>query len=253
MFPPMAKNIRVAAPSRSYDSSLSVAAGTRGLVTLRKPWLVGLFVLAGAVYLSMWLGWAMHWAWLDRADSWTLDAFHGIGVDHPGWVTFWQVLCTVLGPTAFRIVGLVVVIVALRRRQLRLALFVVLSMEVSGLVTEALKAAAERPRPATALVFAPSSSFPSGHALCVMAAVLALTVVVLPMIRRDRWGWVIATGVVIVLLVGVGRVVLNVHNPSDVLAGWAAGYLWFAASLLVLASRPVTAEDEIPVAPDNAR
>jgi membrane-associated phospholipid phosphatase len=249
----IAKNICIAVPSRDYDGSLGVAAGTGGLVTLRKPWLVGLLVLAGAVYPSMWFGWTMHWAWLDWADSRTLDAFHGIGVDHPAWVTFWQVLCTVLGPTTFRIVGLVVVIVALRRRQLRLALFVVLSVEVSGLVTEALKAAAERPRPATALVFAPSSSFPSGHALCVMAAVLALTVIVLPLVRRDRWGWVIATGVVIVLVVGVGRVVLNVHHPSDVLAGWAAGYVWFAASLLVLTRKPVTAEDETPVVPGSAQ
>jgi undecaprenyl-diphosphatase len=75
---------------------------------------------------------------------------------------------------------------------------------------------------------------------------------VLPLIRRELWGWVIATGVLIVFVVGLGRVVLNVHNPSDVLAGWAAGYMWFAASLLVLAGRPVTAEAETPVAPGTA-
>jgi membrane-associated phospholipid phosphatase len=221
-------------------------------MTLRKPWLIGLLVLSGVVYLALWFGWTAHWSWLDAADSTALAAFHEIGVRNPAWVVFWQVLCTVLGPTAFRIVGLVVIIVALRRHQLRLALFVVLSMEVSGLVTEALKAAAGRPRPATALVYGWSSSFPSGHAVCVSAAILALAVVVLPMIRRELWGWAIATGVLIVFVVGLGRVVLNVHNPSDVLAGWAAGYLWFAASLLVLASRPVTAEDEIPVAPGSA-
>ena len=166
-------------------------------MTLRKPWFVGLAVLAAAVYLALWVGWSMQWGWLGAVDSRALDAFYRFGVHHPAWVTFWDVLCTVLGPTAFRIVGLVVIIVALRRRQLRLALFVVLGVEVSGLVTAALKAAADRPRPATALVFAPSSSFPSGHALCVSAAVLALTVIVLPLIRRDSWGWVIATGVVI--------------------------------------------------------
>jgi undecaprenyl-diphosphatase len=219
---------------------------------LRKPWLVGLVVLAAAVYLTVWVGWSMQWAWLDAVDAWGLDAFYRFGVDHPAWVTFWDVLCTVLGPNAFRIVGLVVIVVAVRRRQFRRALFLVLSVELSGLVTEGLKAAAHRPRPATALVFASSSSFPSGHALGVMAAVLALTVIVLPHVRRDRWGWVIAGGAVTVLVIGFGRVVLNVHNPTDVLAGWAAGYLWFAASLLVLTRRPVTAEDETPVAHGSA-
>jgi membrane-associated phospholipid phosphatase len=221
-------------------------------VALRKPWLIGLVVVAAAVYLALWVGWSMQWDWLDAVDSWALDALYRFGVDHPAWVTFWDVLCTVLGPTAFRIVGLVVIIVALWRRQLRLALFVVLSVELSGLLTEALKAAAHRPRPATALVFAPSSSFPSGHALGVMAAVLALTVIVLPLVRRDLWGWVIAGGAVTVLVVGVGRVVLNVHHPTDVLAGWAAGYLLFAASLLVLTRGPVSSADETPAAHGSA-
>jgi len=55
-----------------------------------------------------------------------------------------------------------------------------------------------------------------------------------------------------VLVIGVGRVVLNVHHPSDVLAGWAAGYLWFAASLLVLARKPVSSADETPIAHGSA-
>ena len=234
------------------DSGTDAPAGTGGLMTLHKPWLLGLLVLSVALYLGLWFGWTANWRWLDAADSTALAAFYRIGVGDPAWVAVWQIVCTVLGPTAFRIVGVVLIIVALRRRQLRLALFMVLSIEISGLVTEALKAAAGRPRPATALVFASSSSFPSGHALCVSAAVLALSVIVLPLIRRELWGWVIATGVLIVFVVGLGRVVLNVHNPSDVLAGWAAGYMWFAASLLVLAGRPVTAAAETPVAPGTA-
>ena len=221
-------------------------------MTLRKPWLVGLLVLATAVYVMLWAGWSMHWAWLATVDAWGLNAFYRVGAEHPGWVTFWQVLCTVLGPNAFRIIGLVVIVIALRHRQFRLALFVVLSVELSGLVTEVLKVAAHRPRPETALVFAPSWSFPSGHALGVSAAVMALTVIVLPRVRRDRWRWVIAGGVLIVLVIGFGRVVLNVHNPSDVLAGWASGCLWFAASLLVLIRGPISATDERPVAHGSA-
>ena len=199
---------------------------------------------------------------LDRLDGaldvgWTrpttaLAAFQGSATAHPAWVTLLAGAVHRVGHRwSFRIVA-VGLIVALRRRQLRLALFLVLSVEVSGLLTEVAEGGrgpsrARRPR----LVYAPSTSFPSGHALGVSAAVLALTVIVLPLIRRELWGWVVATGVLIVFVVGLGRVVLNVHNPSDVLAGWAAGYLWFAASLLVLASRPVTAEDEIPVVPGS--
>jgi membrane-associated phospholipid phosphatase len=61
-------------------------------------------------------------------------------------------------------------------------------------------------------------------------------------------------GAVIVIAIGVGRVVLNVHHPSDVLAGWALGYAYFVACLLMLPpTRPITEADETPAAPDIAR
>ena len=99
-----------------------------------------------------------------------------------------------------------------------------ISVELSGVLTEVAKAAADRPRPAEALVNASSSSFPSGHAVGVMVGVLALLTVLLPVVGRPLRVWLIALGVVIVVAIGVGRVVLSVHNVSDVLAGWALGY-----------------------------
>jgi membrane-associated phospholipid phosphatase len=44
----------------------------------------------------------------------------------------------------------------------------------------------------------------------------------------------IATGLGVVTLVGAARVALNVHNPSDVLAGWSMGVLYFGALYLAL-------------------
>ena len=133
-------------------------------------------------------------------------------------------------------------------------MFLLISVELAGLVTEAAKYAANRPRPATALVYAPSTAFPSGHALGVMVGVLALLTVALPVVRRPLRGWLIALGVVIVVAIGIGRVVLNVHHPSDVLAGWALGYAYFAVCLLLVPpSRPITVADEIPEAPGIAR
>jgi membrane-associated phospholipid phosphatase len=223
-------------------------------VTQHRTWLVCSAVVAVAVYALMWIGYVLQWNWLAAVDSSSLDALHRYGIAHPGWVTAWNVFCTVLGPTVFRLLALVVIIVALVRRNLRVALFLVISVELSGLLIEIAKLAANRPRPSTAFVSAPSSAFPSGHALGVMVSVFALLTVALPLVHRPLRAWLIGSGVVVVVLIGIGRVVLNVHHPSDVLAGWAIGYAYVVACLLIVPpSRPVTAADETPVAPGSAR
>jgi membrane-associated phospholipid phosphatase len=223
-------------------------------VTPRKTWLIVSAALAVAVYALMWIGYASNWNWLTTVDSSWLDIGHRYAVAHPGWVTAWNVFCTVLGPTVFRLVTLIVIIFSLTRRNLRVAFFLVISVELSGIITEIAKYAANRPRPATALVSAPSTSFPSGHALGVMVGVLALLTVVLPVVRRPLRVWLIALGAAIVVTIGVGRVVLNVHHPSDVVAGWALGYAYFVACLLMVPpSRPVTVTDETPAALGTAR
>lgn len=209
-----------------------------------------LAVIAVLLYAAMWIGYRQDWTWLAAVDSWFLDGIQPVGADHPAWVITWNVICTVLGPTAFRIVGVGVIIWLLTRRYLRPALFLVLTVELSGLVTEVAKRLADRPRPDTAMVHAYGTSFPSGHALAVMAAVLAFLTILLPAVAARRRLPLIVVGAAIVILVGAGRVVLNVHHPSDVLAGWALGYLWFVACWWML--RPVTltsASAETPAVP----
>ena len=54
------------------------------------------------------------------------------------------------------------------------------------------------------------------------------------LISRQVRGWVakayfLSVALVITLLVGISRIYLGVHYPSDVLAGWAAGSLWSSA------------------------
>jgi undecaprenyl-diphosphatase len=219
-----------------------------------KSRLIATAALAVAVYALMWIGYASQWNWLTTIDSSWLDVGHRYGVAHPGWVTAWNVFCTVLGPTAFRLLTLVVIIFSLVRRNLRVAFFLVISVELTGLITEIAKYAADRPRPVTALVSAPSTSFPSGHALGVMVGVLALLTVVLPVMRRPLRAWLVAFGSLIVIAIGIGRVVLNVHYPSDVVAGWALGYAYFVVCLLMVPpSRPVTESDETPAALGTAR
>lgn len=190
--------------------------------------------------------------WLATADTSVLEPLHRFGIAHPGWVRAWDVLCTVFHPAVFRVLAWVWIIVALVRRQVRVALFLTLSVEVSGLLVVVLKALVDRPRPATALVFESSTSYPSGHALGVMAGVLGLLIVASPQLRPTWRTPALIFGVVVVLAIGVGRVVLNVHNPSDVLAGWSLGYLWVLACLPVLKPKAVSAAVETPAVPGTA-
>lgn len=194
-------------------------------------------VLTVIVYPVMWVATVRDWAWVGAMDDWVLQRFHTAGVQWPEWVRFWEVLTDVLSPNAMRVVALVGIAVVLLRRRPRLAVFLGVSVGLMGPLTVIAKALADRPRPGTALTSAASSSFPSGHALGVTAAMLAFLAVVWPLLSAGRrTAAVLATGVVIVVA-GTARVVLNVHHPSDVIAGWALGYLWFLLCLRVIPPR----------------
>jgi membrane-associated phospholipid phosphatase len=194
-------------------------------------------VAAAGVYAAMWVGYLRHWGWQHRVDWALLDASRGAAVQHPLWVPFWDGVSFVLGPVPLRVLGMVAVVAALVRRNVRAALVLLACAPLSGLVTTAAKALVHRPRPPTMLVYAPSTSFPSGHALEATAALLALLWFVLPMLGRSTARVAVAVTAVSLLAVGVARVALNVHYPSDVLAGWSLGYLYFLLSLLVFRPR----------------
>ncbi len=124
-------------------------------------------------------------------------------------------------------------LVLLVRRHRREAVFAAVACGGSALLNMAAKHTFQRPRPALWESLAPEStfSFPSGHAMgsMTLAAVLVL------LAWRTRWRWpVLAGAVAFVGLVGISRLYLGVHYPSDVLAGWAAGLAWVAGSYLVL-------------------
>ena len=189
-------------------------------------WVVSLLA-AAAVYAVMWLGYLQGWGWLTALDSSCLGWLHEVGIDHPLWVRLWVVVCDVLSPGVFRLLAAVVAVVLLARRLWRAAVFVLISVEFSELVSQTAKELGNRPRPVTAFVHASSSAFPSGHALGSIVGVLALLTVSSALLGRSVGVSAAVGGALIVLAVGFGRVALNVHHPSDVLAGWALGYLWF--------------------------
>ena len=188
---------------------------------------------AAAVYAAMWVGYRQDWHWLHRFDWSLLNAAHDVGVKHPEWVRFWVGVSFALGPVPLRLLGMVATVAALVIRNVRAALVLLACAPLSGLVTVAAKALANRPRPSTMLVPESATSFPSGHALEATAALLAMVCFVLPMLNRLMARVLVAVTGLSLLAVGIARVALNVHYPSDVLAGWSLGYLYFLLCLLI--------------------
>ncbi len=222
------------APGRArFDAAATNRCDTRPVAR----WRTATAAAAALIYLALWVGIERGWSWLGVVDRRLLEPAYEFGRDHPGWVHAWDVFCLVLGPDVLRVATMVLVIVLLRRRRVWPAMFLFVCVVLSWAVTQFAKELADRPRPSTALVSAWSSSFPSGHALGVLVAVLALLTVLLPSVPRRRRAWVMAAGAVLVVAIGAGRVVLNVHHPSDVVAGWALGYLYYLACLPLLGHR----------------
>jgi membrane-associated phospholipid phosphatase len=196
-------------------------------------------LVAAVVYAVMWVGYRQNWGWLHGLDWSLLNASHDIAIKHPVWVRFWEAVSVVLGPNALRLLDTVAAVVALVRRNVRMALLLLACGLLNGFVTLGAKALANRPRPPTMLVATPQTSFPSGHALETMAALLALLAFVLPMMSRAKGRVAIAVSALILVLVGTSRVALNVHYPSDVLAGWSLGYFYALGCLWVLRPKPL--------------
>lgn len=128
----------------------------------------------------------------------------------------------------------------------RMALFV-LGCVVSGvLLSSGLKEVFQRPRPD--LVphgsYVTSTSFPSGHSM--MSAVTYLSLGALlarSQTRRRLKAFFLLSAGLLTLLVGVSRVYLGVHWPTDVVAGWTAGAVW--ALVCWLAARRLQRERTI--------
>ena len=110
------------------------------------------------------------------------------------------------------------------------ALALLLAATLGGLLLSALlKERFERPRPQVVphLSLVMTSSFPSGHSLNSAVVYLTLGSMLAGLSRELRLKvYFFSVAVILTFLVGVSRVFMGVHYPTDVLAGWFAGLAW---------------------------
>jgi undecaprenyl-diphosphatase len=164
----------------------------------------------------------------------------------PPWLEETMVEITALGGYPILVVMVAVVVGYLfMMRMAGPALFVLASIVTGTIAGHVLKLVYDRPRPDIVdhLVSIHTPSFPSGHAT--MSAVVYLTLASLIMRLVDSTlvrGYVLSVAVLLTLAVGISRVYLGVHWPSDVAAGWALGVAWASLSWLVVAALRVYRE-----------
>ncbi|OXT01580.1 hypothetical protein B7H23_00980 [Notoacmeibacter marinus] len=148
----------------------------------------------------------------------------------PPWVRESAIEFTALGgiPVVTLLVITVLGFLAIERRW-GAALFVSIGILGGMALSTSLKLFYSRPRPdlVTQLDVIHTKSFPSGHATITTCVVLTLAVMLIRLTDNPRGRvYIFVMAVIYALLIGVTRVYLGVHWPSDVLAGWAIGTFW---------------------------
>ena len=129
----------------------------------------------------------------------------------------------------------------------RLALVIVIAVGGGTILESALKTAFARARPEESLrlVQVTSFSFPSGHSMLSSVVYLTLGALLARTVPRPaQKSFIIGAALGLSFLVGLSRVMLGVHYPTDVVAGWTLGIAWsllcgLAASRLQKAKSPI--------------
>lgn len=115
-------------------------------------------------------------------------------------------------------------------------LFFIIGIGGGGLLTKLLKYYYQRGRPSiNPEIDAIGYSFPSGHSLgsLIFYGFIAYFIIRSEIKKSIKWVAVLLTGV-LVLLIGMSRIYLGAHFPSDVIAGHLAGAIWLILSILAL-------------------
>jgi membrane-associated phospholipid phosphatase len=211
-----------APPSRE---ALPASAASQRLLSLEL--LIGLLSAAGALLLFTWLGREILEGEVLALDDRLRESVHGLA--SPGLTTIMRAASLYGGPAVLIPAGLLAAVAFLMKGWRRGALLTLVLLSGAGLLNGLLKFSFARVRPTSYFDYPlpGSPSFPSGHALYA-AGVFGGLAVLLTARMENRLHqflvWLIAVS--LILLVGLSRVYLGVHYPSDVLAGYAIGVIW---------------------------
>jgi len=148
----------------------------------------------------------------------------------PDWLELAAGEITSLGGTALLSLFTLTVAGFLWLDRKRAMLVLVLISILGGVVLSfGLKDLIGRPRPSAVphLAVVSTASFPSGHAFMSAVVYLTLGILLATVVPRRRLKlYILFVSLMLTFLIGISRVYLGVHYPTDVLAGWTGGLVW---------------------------
>lgn len=211
---------------------MTVRTGDQRRTTAR-PALVAIGALV--VFLLFAVLAVIRWHALRQLDAWAPAAGHAAALRSGVLRGVAKVITDLGSPLAVDIVGLLAVAWWAWRRKWWWVAAVLVARGGEQALESLAKAVVGRARPhlAPLLTSASNSSFPSGHAAGSTAVYGTVALLVAVGLSASARRWLIGSTAAFVVLVGASRVVLGVHYPTDVLAGFALGVAWVAMALIV--------------------
>jgi len=196
--------------------------------------LLAVLAIVGSAWLFVALG-----DWVSDGESQSFDAWVNNSLRRPDepsrprgpqWLLEVGRDITALGgPVVLTIITLATAGYLLLARKSHAMLLMLLAIVSGVLLSTALKEYFGRERPAggSDLVSVMTYSFPSGHSMLSAIVYLVLgTMLARSESRRAIRAYFMSLAVLLTLLVGLSRIFMLVHYPTDVLGGWTAGLAW---------------------------
>lgn len=155
-----------------------------------------------------------------------------LNIDPESAVNFWKGVTFFGSGLVISILTIAVILVLTLLKLWSDVRYIALVMVVAVIIENAMKWTLHRARPdlVVAYTMPPSFSFPSGHSLFATAFYGSLAFIVSPML--PSWARIVQLVIAPILIaaIGLSRIFLGVHYPTDVVAGFVAGVLCIAVA-----------------------
>ena len=232
---------KLKALSRQSQRQLSLLLHTLASLRQQRPMvLLALLLVVGSSWVFIELADEVQENSTARFDTWAVRVLRQPGHPElprgPAWLAEVGRDITALGSRAVLLLIVAAVVGYLYLRRAYAALWLALLVTLSGgVLNRLLKVYFDRARPDIVPVAGTMSpSFPSAHSM--HAAIIYLSLGVLLMQLESSHAiktYIFAVVLMLTFLVGISRIYLGVHYPTDVLAGWAVGLAWALGCWLV--------------------